>query len=275
MGERMELKHVDMSFTAAGKEILSVSGITFDNTPFPYLYEDIEKVVILIDDDFEETKVVGLNIYLLIEDETKLFRFNIFDNDLTTLLNTIDSSVKPLVIGFDPYFQLMSVKFIPKGIYGMYKDNVNKPVRTIYDELGTLKSLTYLDVDPNQSDMNYYNASCHTTPKFIIYNEFMEIDEENSYFSIHRKNTTFIVSTYKEHIELISKITKKNAAFNLREHKVMVDDELLSSNDLILLRFYYSFDYYKLKFNFEYKSKEDIFDLNDNEISLISMLLFQ
>lgn len=271
----MELKHVDMSFTAAGKEILSISGITFDNTPFPYVYEDIEKVVILIDDDFEETKVVGLNIYLLIDDDTKLFRFNIFDNDLTTLLKTIDSSVKPLVIGFDPYFQLMSVKFIPKGIYGMYKDNVNKPVRTVYDELGTIKSLTYLDVDPNQSDLNYYNASCHTTPKFITYNEFGELDEENSYFSIHRKNTTFIVATYKDHIDLISKITKKQASFNLSEHKVMFDNELLSSNELILLRFYYSFDYYKLKFNLEYKSKEDIFHLSDNEISLISMLLFQ
>lgn len=270
----MQLNHVDMSFTAAGKEILSVSGRIFDNTSFPYVYEDIEKVVILIDDDFEETKVVGLNIYLLVDHETKLFRFNIFETDLKTLLNTIDSSVKPLVIGFDPYFQLMSVKFIPKGVYSMYKDNVNKPIRTVYDELGTVKNLTYLDVDPNQSDLNYYNASCHTTPKFIAYNEFGELDEDNSYFSIHRKNTTFIVSTYKEHIELISKITKRQATFNLNEHKVMFDNEFLSHNDLILLRFYYSFDYYKLKFNLEYKTKEAIFNLTDNEISLIAMLLF-
>lgn len=271
----MRFNHVDMSFTAGGKEILSVSGITFDNTPFPYLYEDIEKIVILIDDDFEETKIVGLNIYLLVDNETKLFRFNIFDNDLTTLLKTIDSSVKPLVIGFDPYFQLMSVKFIPKGIYGMYKDNVNKPVLMIYDELGTIKSLTYLNVDPNQSELNYYNASCHTTPKFITYNEFGELDEENSYFAIHRKNTTFIVSTYKDHIDLILKITKKQVSFNLSEHKVMFNNELLSSNDLILLKLYYSFDYYKLKFNFEYKTKEEIFYLSDNDISLISMLLIQ
>lgn len=270
----MQLNHVDMSFTAAGKEILSVSGRIFDNTSFPYVYEDIEKVVILIDDDFEETKVVGLNIYLLVDHETKLFRFNIFETDLKTLLNTIDSSVKPLVIGFDPYFQLMSVKFIPKGIYGLYKNNVNKPVRTVYDELGIVKNLTYLDVDPNQSDLNYYNASCHTTPKFIAYNEFGELDEENSYFSIHRKNTTFIVATYKDHLALIGNITKKKASFNLDEHKVMIDNELLSVNDLILLRLYYSFNYYKLKFNLEYQSKEDIFNFSDNDKALISMLLF-
>ena len=270
----MQLNHVDMSFTAAGKEILSVSGKTFDNTSFPYVYEDIEKVVILIDDDFEETKVVGLNIYLLVDHETKLFRFNIFETNLKTLLNTIDSSVKPLVIGFDPYFQLMSVKFIPKGVYSMYKDNVNKPIRTVYDELGTVKNLTYLDVDPNQSDLNYYNASCHTTPKFIAYNEFGELDEENSYFSIHRKNTTFIVATYKDHLALIGNITKKKASFNLDEHKVMIDNELLSVNDLILLRLYYSFNYYKLKFNLEYQSKEDIFNFSDNDKALISMLLF-
>ena len=270
----MQLNHVDMSFTAAGKEILSVSGRIFDNTSFPYVYEDIEKVVILIDDDFEETKVVGLNIYLLVDHETKLFRFNIFETNLKTLLNTIDSSVKPLVIGFDPYFQLMSVKFIPKGVYSMYKDNVNKPIRTVYDELGTVKNLTYLDVDPNQSDLNYYNASCHTTPKFIAYNEFGELDEENSYFSIHRKNTTFIVATYKDHLALIGNITKKKASFNLDEHKVMIDNELLSVNDLILLRLYYSFNYYKLKFNLEYQSKEDIFNFSDNDKALISMLLF-
>lgn len=270
----MQLNHVDMSFTAAGKEILSVSGRIFDNTLFPYVYEDIEKVVILIDDDFEETKVVGLNIYLLVDHETKLFRFNIFETNLKTLLNTIDSSVKPLVIGFDPYFQLMSVKFIPKGVYSMYKDNVNKPIRTVYDELGTVKNLTYLDVDPNQSDLNYYNASCHTTPKFIAYNEFGELDEENSYFSIHRKNTTFIVATYKDHLALIGNITKKKASFNLDEHKVMIDNELLSVNDLILLRLYYSFNYYKLKFNLEYQSKEDIFNFSDNDKALISMLLF-
>jgi len=267
-------KHVDMSFTAANKEILSVSGVTFDNTSFPFVYEDIEKVVILVDDDFEETKVVGLNIYLLVDHETKLFRFNIFDSDLTTLFKTIDSSVKPLVIGFDPYFQLMSVKFIPKGIYGLYKDNVNKPVRTVYDELGIVKNLTYLDVDPNQSDLNYYNASCHTTPKFIAYNEFGELDEDNSYFSIHRKNTTFIVATYKDHLALIENITKKKAFFNLEEHKVMIENELLSVNDLILLRLYYSFNYYKLKFNLEYQSKEDIFNFSDNDKALISMLLF-
>jgi len=267
-------KHVDMSFTAANVEILSVSGITFDGTLFPYTYEDIEKIIILIDDDYEETKIIALNITVLIDNEPKLFRFNIYHNDFKTLLKTIDSSVKPMVISFNEYFQLKNVKYIPKGIYGMYKDNINKPVNVAYDELGSIKSLTYLDVNPNQSDLNYYNASCYTTPKVIAYNEFGELDEENSYFAIHRKNTTFIVANYRDHIDLISKLTKKAASFQLSEHKVMADGELVSVTDLILLRFYYSFNYYKLKFNLEYKSKEDILDLTDDEKMLISMLLF-
>lgn len=267
-------KHVDMSFTAANTEILSVSGITFDGTLFPYTYENIEKIIILIDDDYEETKIIALNITVLIDNEPKLFRFNIYHNNFETLLKTIDSSVKPMVISFNEYFQLKNVKYIPKGVYGMYKDNINKPVNVAYDELGTIKSLTYLDVDPNQSDLNYYNASCHTTPKVIAYDEFGELDEDNSYFSIHRKNTTFIVASYRDHIQLISNITKKKAAFDLPEHKVMVDGELISVTDLILLRFYYSFNYYKLKFNLDYKNKEDLFNLTDDEKMLVSMLLF-
>lgn len=54
----------------------------------------------------------------------------------------------------------------------------------------------------------------------------------------------------------------------------MVDGELVSVTDLILLRFYYSFNYYKLKFNLEYKSKEELFNLTYDEKMLISMLLF-
>lgn len=270
----MNFKHVDMSFTAAGEEILSVSGITFDNSPFPYVYENIEKISILIDDDYETTQVVALNISIIIEKQLEVFRFNIYHNDLSSLFSFVDVSVQPVVISFDQKFQLKSVKIIPKEIHGLYKNNVNKPVKVSYDELGTIKALYYLDVDPNSSDMYYYDASCHTTPKSIVFNEFGEIDVEESYFSIHRKNTTFIVSNYKSHIELIEKITKKRAFFDIKEHKVRFENEDLSTTELSLIRLYYSFIYYKLKFNLDYKSKEDIFNLNEDEQMLISMLLF-
>jgi hypothetical protein len=270
----MESKYVDMSFTVANKEILSVSGITFENSSFPYVYEDIEKISILIDDDFELTHIVALNISMMIDNDLETFRFNISHNDLSSLFDYVDISVLPMVIRFNDRFQLKNIERIPKDMYGFYKNNTNKPLKILYDELGIIKSLHYLDVDPNSSDMYYYNASCHTTPKCIAFDEFSEIDIENSYFSIHRKNTTFIIANYQDHINLIYNITKKRAYFNIQENIIRFENTYLSADELLLLRFYYSFNYYKLKFNLDYQSRDELFELDDAQKMLISMLLY-